>query len=235
MTLFETISKRRSVRKFIFEDLDAQTLDIIMNALNDIICKVPFNGVKVTFKIEYSSNIANYKAPYYILAYCQDTPLNHLYIGYVLAQMDLFIQSIGLGSLFLGIAQPQNKEYKENYAMMLGFGKTLVPCRKSSTDFNRLSVQVISDSNSLFFEIARLAPSAMNNQPWKLSVQNDNEFVITYYGRGILKKLLFKKMSKIDLGIMIKYLEIILFQNSISIKKIIPQINRNHIQINILT
>jgi hypothetical protein len=67
-------------------------------------------------------------------------------------------------------------------------------------------VNEISNDDNSVARAARLAPSARNTQPWQFTF-NDKELVINYQGRGLFKGLMKKKLSKIDLGIVLRCAE----------------------------
>jgi hypothetical protein len=115
---------------------------------------------------------------------------------------------------------------------MLGFGKTTVPQRKVEQDFNRLPVNEISDADNAIAEAARLAPSAMNSQPWKLHFEN-GKVTISYFGRGMMKALL-KKLNKLDVGIVTRHVEVALLNEGKEIKSIIPKKTANGFDIEVL-
>jgi hypothetical protein len=75
-------------------------------------------------------------------------------------------------------------------------------------------------------EAVRLAPSAMNSQPWKLEISAHN-VKIKYFGRGLLKAVLKKKMSKIDIGIAARHAELALLNDGKKIKSITPYVDGN--------
>ncbi|MDR1697901.1 MAG: hypothetical protein LBR37_03195 [Erysipelotrichaceae bacterium] len=205
MDLYQTIFKRRSVRSFDFSALDNKTLKNLHNYLETIEQLVEF---RASFKIATGEQIGNNKAPYFILVFAENTTAALINVGYFLAKADLYLQSLDLGSLFLGMAKPKGDSL-DCFSIMMAFGKTRVPYRKDEKDFKRLLVEKISNQSNDIARAARLAPSAVNSEPWQL-VFGDKSVSINYFGRGILKQLLKRKMSKIDIGIMTRYVEIAL-------------------------
>jgi hypothetical protein len=114
----------------------------------------------------------------------------------------LYIQSIGLGSgWFMGV-QPKNK--KENHCITLAFGNTETPIRKSPDEFKRLAIEEISQADNTVSHAVRLAPSAMNSQPWKLEF-DDGKVVVKDFGRGVMRVMLRNKLNKIDIGIAVRH------------------------------
>lgn len=230
MTLYETIFKRRSVRSFVKEPLAKEVLAEIQNRLDGL---TQIDGQKAEFKIVSGDTVKNDKAPHYILAFCKAEAEAYINVGYCLQEMDLFIQSIGLGSLWLGMAKPKEKSSGGgDFCIMLAFGGTKTAYRTGEGDFNRLKINEISDTDNEIAKAARLAPSAMNSQPWQLFLSNE-KVLIKYRGRGLLKGILKNKLSKIDIGIITKHAEIALKNAGKADISVLPESNNKTLGVNI--
>jgi hypothetical protein len=206
------------VRKFNDSPLDAPTIKNIEKFIGDT---PPLAGQSARFEILPAEKVhGGAAAPHYILAYCNGSDSAYANVGYVLQNADLYLQSIGLGSLWLGMAKPNEPE--RDYCILLAFGKTDVPTRKAEGEFKRLPLSEISDQDNPVARAVRLAPSAMNSQPWKLHFES-GKVVIRYFGRGLLKLLLRKKLNKIDLGISARHVEAALIHEGKTILSITPK------------
>jgi len=209
MGIFETIFIRRSVRKYDMTPLATEVLadiKMFLDGSNQIA------GQKAWFEIVDAKAVTDDKAPHYIMAYCSAETSQYINVGYTLQNVDLYLQSKGLGSLWLGMAKPEDNEDDErgkDFCIMMAFGKTDVPQRESQDEFKRLAISKISDQDNAIAQAARLAPSAMNSQPWKLKFDS-GKVTVEYCGRGLLKAMLKKKMNKIDLGIVTRHVELAL-------------------------
>jgi hypothetical protein len=148
----------------------------------------------------------------------------------VLEKADLYIQSIGLGSLWLGMGKPKEKEDK--FCIMLAFGNTSLPMRKNVAEFNRLPIAKISNENNAVARTVRYAPSAQNSQPWELWFGEGN-MVIRYKGRGLFQQILKKKLNKIDIGIATRYAELALQDEGKSITSITATSDKKNFEIEI--
>jgi nitroreductase len=220
MTLYETIFVRRSVRKFDLNPLDSSTVETVTQFIADTPQLI---GQSARFELVSADKVhGGAAAPHYILAYCEENDSAYANVGYVLQKVDLYLQSIGLGSVWLGMAKPN--EPGQGYCILLAFGKTDIPLRVSEKEFERLPVEKISDQVNTIAEAARLAPSAVNSQPWKLHFDK-GKVVIQYFGRGAMKLMLRKKLSKIDLGIVTRHVEIALLQEGKTIQGISTHTN----------
>jgi hypothetical protein len=116
---------------------------------------------------------------------------------------------------------PTNREYKENFSMMMGFGKSNVPFQSNVAEFDRLPIQKISDSDNQI-AAARLTPSANNSQPWKLHFEN-GKVTVTYYGREAFQLIFKRKFSRVDLEIITKHIELAILYEYKKILSIVPK------------
>lgn len=219
MTLYETIFTRRSVRKYKDENISDEVLKGISNYLESI---PQIEGQKVSFRIIDKKEMGDNFAPYYVIASCEANNEAYANLGYVLEKFDLYLQSIGIGTLWLGSKMPKNKQ--ANDAMVMAFGYTDVPIRKEE-DFNRLKVGKISNQDNAIAQVARLSPSAVNSQPWQLEF-SENKVVINYHGRGLLKAYLEPKMNKVDIGIITRIITLALEHDGKEITNITLHTNK---------
>jgi hypothetical protein len=125
------------------------------------------------------------------------------------------------------------KANTKNFCILLAFGKTTVPARKSAQDFTRLPIGEISNADNEIATTARLAPSAMNSQTWKLHFE-DGKIIIRYFGRGMMKGIFEKKLSKIDVGIITRHTVLALRNQGKTIKSIIPCASGKNFEVGIL-
>ena len=216
--LCDTVFTRRSVRKYNKIPLEESVLDDISKYLDDLESTGQMNEPKAGFEIVGTDKVRG-PAPHYILAYCEKDDFAYVNVGYILQKMDLYIQSKGLGSLYLGVKKPSGAS--NEFCIMMAFGKTDVPPRKEEQDFNRLPMTEISPSDSFIARCARVAPSARNSQPWKL-IFEEGEVKIEYFGRGIFKGLFRKKLSMIDLGIVTRHVELGLLKEGKKVTSVVP-------------
>ncbi|MDR1355508.1 MAG: hypothetical protein LBJ43_04555 [Propionibacteriaceae bacterium] len=203
MTLYETIFARRSVRKYDEAPLDAQSLSAIQEYLAGI-KQLP--GHRARFEVVAGSKLKGGLAPYAILAFSGDDEEALVNIGYTLQEVDLWLQSQGWGSVWCGMAAPLDKT--PNYRILLGFGATDVPFRDGENEFKRKKISEISNADNVIARAARLAPSAMNLQPWKL-IFSDGQLKVQLNVRGI-GRVFPGKLGLFDIGIVLKHIELAL-------------------------
>jgi len=203
MSLYDAIYVRRSVRSYRKDPLLDGVMEKIKGKLDGL---TQLNGYRAKFEI-----VPGKKAPFALLSYCEDSLGDYINVGYCLQEMDLYIQSLGLGSLWYGTKNP-TENGKDGHCITLAFGKTDVPFRKNEEEFKRLGVNEISNADNVIARAVRLAPSARNMQPWKLTFE-DGSVQIEYQGRGgLFKGMMKKKLNKIDIGIATKIAEVTLLR-----------------------
>ena len=227
MDLYDMIFKRRSVRIYEQTSLSIEELTKIQNCLDNL---NQLNHQKAKFRIITPEKMGLCQAPYYIVASCEDNTKSYINIGYSLEYMDLYLQSIGLGSVWLGSKMPIKKEKDD--CIVMAFGRTKIPYRKNEKEFNRLSITKICNQENEITKAIRLAPSAVNSQPWKIDYQ-DKKIEIHYHGRGPLKLALAPKMNKIDIGIMTCFVETTLKHFNKKIKKFMINISKKQYSVTI--
>lgn len=202
MPLYETIFSRRTVKNFDMAPLDHNILQDVLSFVNHT---NQIGGQTAQFQIAAAGEVSDKTAPHYLLAYCADNDAAYANVGYVMANAELYLQSKGYGSHWLAMAKPNHN--KKEFCILLAFGRTDEPERKGLDEFKRLPVAKISNADNSIINAARLAPSAMNKQPWKI-VFSDGTINICTASRGLVDALLPAKWSKIDLGIITRYLQI---------------------------
>ncbi|MGI6265372.1 MAG: nitroreductase family protein [Acutalibacteraceae bacterium] len=200
MTIYETMFTRRSHRRYDPRPLTDEELTAIRYELAAI---DPIPGQTADFRFITPAQMGLEQAPHYLVANCAPTDAAYANVGYMLEKLDLVLQSRGLGSLWYGMKLPREKE--ANDCIVMQFGRPVAPGRTDESAFNRLPVEKIATANNPVTRAARLAPSAVNSQPWMIE-WGDTVITVRYYGRGLMKGRLEPKLSKIDLGIVTRFL-----------------------------
>jgi hypothetical protein len=213
MTLYETIFARRSVRQYDEALPDAAALSEIQRYLDSV---EQLSGQSARFEIVGRDKLKGGFTPYAILAYSKEREKACVNIGYTLQGVDLWLQSQGFGSVWCGMATPLEKN--PEYRILLGFGQTSVPLRKSEDDFKRKKISEISNEDNAIVRAARLAPSAVNLQPWWLTF-SDRRVEAKVNVRGI-GRVLPGKLWLFDIGIVLKHIELALIHEGEVIKEL---------------
>lgn len=218
MNLYETIFTRRSVRQY--ENMPLTEAELAeINAVLDSAKQLP--GQSARFETVNADKLKKVDAPHAVLAYSDETDAALCNIGYTLATLDLYLQKEGYGSLWMGMGSPIEKT--QDYRILLAFGKTRIPARSSEADFKRKPLTDISNEDNSIARVARLAPSAANFQPWKLDFA-PGKVVVRHAGKG-LGKVFAAKWQKIDIGIVLKFVELALEHEGKTLTSITPSSN----------
>lgn len=163
-------------------------------------------------------------------------------IGYLGEQLDLYLVSKNIGTLWFGIGRPETKEVDGlDYVIMIQIAKVDSPekFRKDMFKSKRKEVSEIWNGDKYLdiANIVRFAPSACNTQPWKV-IEKDDELEVYRYRkegkRGIMPKNKVIYYNQIDLGIFLYFLELCLKHNNLDyIRELF--IEKDHEQENNLT
>lgn len=203
MELYDSITKRKSTRKYLPEMLSREQLTEIMAFVAAM--KPLHPEIKTRIELAGVADVkgmVSAKSPHYLLLYSENREGYLPNAGFLLQQADLYLSSQGLGSCWLGMAKttaPDRDGLK--YVIMLAFGKAQGdPHRSSISEFNRRPLSEISSGNDDRLEAVRLAPSATNSQPWYF-VCDGGDIHIYRKKLGKLKAAMYGTMNQIDMGI----------------------------------
>ena len=199
MTLNEMIYHSKSCRSFTNVPVDAMAIETIKAFPMKPLCPeikvhwdiVPRNQVKC---------ICPWTTPQVITIYSEETEGYLENIGFLFQQMDLYLQTLGLGVCWLGMGRMNPKTTTDvegmKFVIILAFGQPKGDqLRHDLKGFKRKSMEQISDRADPRLEPARLAPSAVNSQPWYFVHEGDT---IHVYGSS--------KGSRLDIGITLAHL-----------------------------
>ena len=203
--LNEYISKRKSVRKYKSDPLSNEILIQIKEQIKEL--KPLYPSIKTRFDIaDEVKNPMSLIAPHYFIVSSEKSEGYFENVGFMLEQMSLYLNSLGLGSCWLGMAKPaQDQQTDLQFVISMAFGYPSEELYRNVSDFKRKSLTEISEGTDSRLESARLAPSGMNSQNWFFLCTNG---IIHVYRKKVnpLKALIFDKMNSIDTGIALCHL-----------------------------
>ena len=199
MTLNEMIYHRKSCRSFTNVPVDA----VMIETIKAFYMKPLYPEIKVHWDIVPRNQvkcICPWTTPQLITIYSEETEGWLENIGFLFQQMDLYLQTLGLGVCWLGMGRMNPKTTTEvegmKFVIMLAFGHPKGnQLRHDLKGFKRKALEQITDQLDPKLEPARLAPSAVNSQPWYFTHEGDNIHV--YCNR---------KGSRLDAGIALAHL-----------------------------
>lgn len=206
MNFYDTIFKRKSVRNFDLSPVPEENILKIESFINTI--KPLKSEIKTEFKVILQSDIKPFmsvKAPNYIAIFSEEKDGYLTNAGFMMQQLDLYLSYNGFGSCYQGMAKPKDDVLKSTnlkYVIMIAFGKPKEKLyRENISEFKRKTIDDITSATGKneILEAARIAPSAMNSQPWFYTGDGDkiNAYCVK---QGLLKRRL-ENMNKIDMGI----------------------------------
>lgn len=205
------IPQRRSVRSYLPEPVDEATMADIRAFMDGLTPLIP--GASTAARIietSQASFLQKWRNPQFLCLYADEGDDALINVGYMYQQLDLYLQSLGLGACWVGLGWPDEKQLPPpegmKLAVMMAFGlPDDAPLRTGADDFKRRTMEEIADQPDVRLEAARLAPSATNSQPWYFTHDGD---VLHLFREELklLKKRTHGRMNPIDMGIMLAHL-----------------------------
>lgn len=212
MELKDMITRRRSVRKYTGVPVEDAVLKKIWAFADTVKPLYPDIGVRLDLVTKEQVRFYFlWKTPQLIAVFSENKPGYLENVGFLVQQMDLYLQSIGLGSCWLGLGKLRQTvddavaDGKE-FVILLAFGHPEGVIRRLSLqEFNRKALREIADREDPKLEPARLAPSSTNSQPWYFVHEQEN--IHAYCSRsGVLRHTMLGGMNRIDMGIALAHL-----------------------------
>lgn len=226
--LYEMIFKRKSFH--LFRNIGNE--HITDNELKDI--EEQFNKFKpliddinVKIKIVKNSTTCKRGQEYCILFYSEKKDNYLQNIGYLGEQLDLYLVSKNIGTLWFGIGKVEEKQlYGLDFVIMIAIAKVDSPdkFRKDMYKSKRKELKEFWNGDNYLdiANIVRFTPSACNTQPWIVD-SSVNELKIYRYRkegkRGIMPKDRVIYYNQIDIGIFLCFLELCLENNNIEYER----------------
>lgn len=210
MQLKEMIPKRRSVRAYTDAEVEPELLQQICGFLEQ--AKPLYPNISTYVEIVEKAQVRFYfpwKAPMLLAIYSENKPGYLENAGFICQQMDLFLQSLGLGSCWLGLGKLRESAPPEGmeFVILMAFGYPKGGAlRSGASQFRRKSLAQIADRPDPRLEPARLAPSSTNSQPWYFVHEGENRFHAYCALAGERKHKGLGKMNAIDMGIALAHL-----------------------------
>lgn len=225
---YETIFRRKSFHLFrnVGNDrIGEEELKDIEKAWESFESLYP--GIRTGIRIVPADRINLKKdAEYCILIYSEDKENRLLNAGFLGEQLDLYLTSRNIGSLWYGIGKPDEPAYDGmDYVIMFAVHKVNDPAkyRKDMFKAKRKPLsETWSGDDPGIAEVARFAPSAVNSQPWY--VESENGILTVYRYRkpgkiGLMPASSVSYYNRIDMGIYLCFLEICMQHGGIAFER----------------
>lgn len=210
ITIAEAMLKRKSIREYDMTPLADSEIKHILDYANTINSLIPNIKIKVQLiGPEDVKAIRGWRAPHYLAIYSNTDDMSMVNVGYVYEQVTIYLTSLGLGTCWANSVSPKDAKELDGlkWAATIAFGKEANgnPWRNNLNETKRKDMSAISDQNDNKLEIARIAPSAMNNQPWYFT-HADNKIHVHCVIQSFMKKWM-STMNRIDIGIALAHLK----------------------------
>lgn len=227
--LYSMIFKRKSFHLFrnVGDDSISTTeIDEIYSAYQSFMPL--FTDIRTAIRIVPSVETSCRRGQEYcILLYSEKKDHYLANIGYLGQQLDLYLVSRNIGTLWFGIGKPKETTYDGlDYVIMFAVRK-VTDDKKFRKDMFKSKRKVVPEiwegpEISGVTDIIRFAPSACNSQPW--FVENHGTSLSVYRfkkqgKRGIMPAAAVSYYNRIDVGIFLCYLELCLEKQAIKFDK----------------
>lgn len=100
----------------------------------------------------------------------------------------------------------KNPDKSQKFIITIAFGKSNKDIYRDLDQFKRKELDEISDEADEKLIPARLAPSAMNSQPWYFTHNDDGSYDLYRVKVGLLRSKFIGRWNKIDNGIALAHL-----------------------------
>lgn len=222
--LYSMIFKRKSFHVFkTYRPLSPDDLIQIEKTFNQLSPLIP--NIKVKIQIVLKDQTTCKRGEYCILLYSEKKEHYLKNIGYIGAQLDLWLASHNIGVCWYG-AGKTNYPHDENFkfVIMLAIQKVSEnEFRKNMFLSKRKPFSEIWHGKNYHHiaNIVRFAPSACNLQPWFIVNEEKqlNIYKIISTKRGIMPAAKVDYYSEIDIGIFLCYLDICMEHEGLAFQK----------------
>lgn len=232
-SLYEMIFKRKSFH--LFRDIGNEriTSEEIKDIYNEFKKFTPLiDNIKTDIKIVSPQETNCKRGEEYCILLYSEKKSNYLQnIGYLGEQLDLYLVSKNIGTLWFGIGKPNEKKYNNlDFVIMIAISKvdSLLKFRKDMYKSKRKELKEIWAGNYFkdIGDIVRFAPSSCNTQPWIVESNARNLKVYRYKKTGkwgIMPHNEVIYYNRIDIGIFLLFLDLCLNHYNIKYTKSIYQ------------
>lgn len=205
----EMIYKRRSVRRYKAGKISPEDKEIVCDLIDELVPLYPEIKTHIEIISRRHIHTTMLWAPEEVIVFYSEPKAGYLTnAGFMLGELDLALQAMGIGTCYIGLARMGS--YANHcvgggleYVMTLAIGYTDVPPRNGEESFMRKPLSDITDTADSRLSPMRLAASSMNTQSWFVRGEED---VFYLYRRQISRSRDIERMNRFDVGIALSHL-----------------------------
>lgn len=223
--LYGMIDKRKSFHLFRNTGNEKISLDKIEEIKERYKSFIPlYPEIKTAIRVVPANETTCKRGQEYCILLYSEKKDNYLHnIGYLGEQLDLYLVSQNIGTLWFGIGKPNETSFEGlDFVIMIAISQidNVKKFRKDMFKSKRKPVEEIWNGEFIegVTEIIRFAPSACNTQPWFVQHIDQTIQVFRYKKsgkRGIMPAAQVSYYNQIDIGIFLCILDLCLIHNDI--------------------
>lgn len=195
MNLYQSISRRKSCRKYRMEPLPAEIISKLEKAIQGFDQLYPDAPIAYRFTNKVKGHF-HVEAPLFLVVSGQGAPGEQENAGFVYEQLVLWFDALELGCCWLGASRDAQADKKDKDLIIIGFGYPDEPVHRTMVEFKRKPVEAITNvPQDDCVKAVQLAPSGMNIQPW-------------YFERKDTKTLVYKQKLRPPVSLLYKCVDI---------------------------
>ena len=240
--LYPMIFKRKSFHTYMNKVFNTGSLTLDENELEDIKntyynLSPLYPDIKTEIVIRKEKESGCHRGNEYTIYFYSENKDNYLAnIGYLGEQLDLYLTSKNIGTLWYGLGKEKGEYNGLDFVIMMGIRKVDEDkFRKDMYKSKRKSLEDVwkLDEYKEIGDIVRFAPSACNSQPWEIRGNSKELEIYRYRYPGKVSLMNIENafyFNRIDIGIFICFLELVLKQNNIDFNRelFIDNINQEY-------
>lgn len=242
LDLYPMIFKRKSFHTYVNKVFNTGDLHLSNEELSEIInvyhdLKPLYPDIKTQIVIKKADESGCKRGNEYTIYFYSENKDNYLAnIGYIGEQLDLYLTSKNIGTLWYGLGKQKGDYHGLDFVIMMGIKKVNEDnFRKDMYKAKRKNLEDIwkLDEYKEIGDIVRFAPSACNSQPWEVrgNAKQLEIYRYRYPGRvSLMNQDNAFYFNRIDIGIFICFLELVLDKNNIEYERelFIDNINQEY-------
>lgn len=245
MNNIEAMNLRRSVRKYKSQPISRAHMDAIRWFINELtpLNAIPFDiiffedGELITKTFKGIANMySKVIAPHYIAITSKEEPGHLENVGFIGEQLIFKLTALGIGSCWLGRSIDKNVFNKiapiktdQSHIILISFGyaeENLSPISKRNRlNINQFVQGEIKEDFIPILNALRIAPSAVNSQPWRIIVE-ENTMHLYMKTKNFISEKILAKLNLVDMGIglchMVKTAEELGFNTCLKKHELLP-------------